>query len=413
MHKLNLLNIDPYKKCIKFLQERVLSNSYRGMQISQHNRYDLDVVITLLKTLYDICGENKLEIRTTDLSKRPENTENEFKYAEYVNKINKVNKYGTQDSVRKNLFVDLHRMNLINRFNGDILLDPHKRANKVTSVSITKTGLELINQQDILGRWMTYSGCIDLLTDGLVLKLHSMILDNDLKYYITVDEFMFFVTFLNKELNGEVFDEEKIQEFIKEYRTLPISNREEIKKRIKEYANPEKFGGNKTTKRDYNNWKNETQQIITILDQTSFFEYDSQKERLQCRLNGPETIFTNDNLLKVKRSSIQKSEYFKQHNVIKKEGYHLHHIVPLFRSTSVDHFVLIDRWENLLYIDAKKHDIITRRRSLIQLEILENEDIRLKDFSSDIYLKKDDNVFYSSTLSSKMLEKNKELLKTL
>ena len=111
-----LTSIDPSKECLKFLAKRILSNNYRGVQLSQHNRYDVNIISTMLVEMYNIVGINKMRIRTTDLSKRPHNTPDEYIYANYVNVL--MNKIGrcTQDSVRKNLFVDLHRMGLINRY---------------------------------------------------------------------------------------------------------------------------------------------------------------------------------------------------------------------------------------------------------------------------------------------------------
>ncbi|GAA9062574.1 hypothetical protein BTM312_03950 [Helicobacter pylori] len=65
-----------------------------------------------------------LQIRTTDMSKRPSNIIGEEAYAKVVDNIcksempqdnlGKKNQV-TQDSLRKNLFVDMHRMGLIER----------------------------------------------------------------------------------------------------------------------------------------------------------------------------------------------------------------------------------------------------------------------------------------------------------
>ena len=104
LHK--LLTIDPSKKCLVFLHERILVDNYRGLQISQHNRYTYEQVVGMLEIFYDLVNDNKMNIRTTDLSKRPFNTPDEYIYAEYTNKVIKKYGKGTQDSIRKNLFVD-------------------------------------------------------------------------------------------------------------------------------------------------------------------------------------------------------------------------------------------------------------------------------------------------------------------
>ena len=105
----SLISIDPSKKALKFLANRILNDNYRGMQISQHNRYTVEDLIILLEKIYELVGENKMKIRTTDLSKRPYNTPDEYIYAEYVNNVAKEMGRCTQDSVRKNFFVDLNK----------------------------------------------------------------------------------------------------------------------------------------------------------------------------------------------------------------------------------------------------------------------------------------------------------------
>ncbi len=41
-------NIDPHKKCLQFLGDRVLSDDYRGLHLSQHNRYDQNTICVIL-----------------------------------------------------------------------------------------------------------------------------------------------------------------------------------------------------------------------------------------------------------------------------------------------------------------------------------------------------------------------------
>lgn len=100
----DILKIDESKECIKFLVKRVQSENYRGVQISQHNRYEQKEILIILQEIYNLCGENYLQIRTTDLSKRPQNINGEEMYAKLTHNI--ASKIGrcTQDSLRKNIF---------------------------------------------------------------------------------------------------------------------------------------------------------------------------------------------------------------------------------------------------------------------------------------------------------------------
>ena len=40
--------IDPSKECLKFLAKRLQSKDYRGIQISQHNRYTKKEILVIL-----------------------------------------------------------------------------------------------------------------------------------------------------------------------------------------------------------------------------------------------------------------------------------------------------------------------------------------------------------------------------
>ncbi len=48
----------------------------------------------------------------------------------------------------------------------------------------------------------------------------------------------------------------------------------------KAYADPRRFDGDKTTKRDFANWKNEAQQVLGLLKTTIYFEADSDGFKL-------------------------------------------------------------------------------------------------------------------------------------
>ncbi|WFQ90866.1 Type-2 restriction enzyme MboII [Mycoplasma feriruminatoris] len=414
INKLNIIEIDSSRECLKFLQKRILSDNYRGVQLSQHNRFTSQKIIVMLKVLYELQGTNIMKIRTTDLSKRPYNTPDENDYANYINLVNKKIAIGTQDSIRKNFFVDLHRMGLINRYNDKIALNPFDRK-KVTGISISKRGIELISKDDnIKQQYMLYTECINDLMQGFILKLFDIF---NYFEYITFDEFLFFVSFIDNKIDGYTYLVEDIKEFIFDYRKLSIFSKNEVIKRIKEYANPNNFVGNKINKRDYHNWVNESQQIISLLDQTSFFEYVKSKNRIILKVDKPEAFFDEESVTEItnfKRSLEEKNKYFKNHGVSKQPGYELHHIIPIFRATDIHHFELIDKWDNLIYIDAKSHSIITyNKTSQMQLEILDNDDVILKDFSNEIHLVKDVNVYYSTNNKQIMLDKNKKLLNTL
>ncbi len=409
-----LVNVDPSKKSLKFLRDRLKSENYRGIQISQHNRYELSDILVLLDTMYDLVKKEKMDIRTTDIKERPYNLPNERIYANYCNDIFKKMGRGTQDSIRKNLFVDLHRMGFIDRFNkkGDKIL-PYKRG-LVSSVSITELGLELINKKKtILDRQIVFSEGIDAIMKGFASKLIDILseLGN-----ISLDEYTFFVSFTDKTLNGYKYSSSDILELVKDFRSMSRLSKDKVVDIVKEYADPNNFKGDKKQKRDYHNWLNESQQVFYLLNQTAYYEYDSSKKIMTFRVGSDKnkSLFNQDEIKKLKRSTKAKLQYFVEHDIEKRKGYELHHVVPLLKARNATHFFLLDVWQNLLYIDAKTHAIITQNgNKQIKMNILDNNDITLTDLEDELLIKFNDQVFYSVLKRDVMLKKNVELLKII
>ena len=110
-------NIVSNNEALKFIENRILDNQYRGLYSSQHNRYTFEKIKNILILLSRYApNDNLMTIRTTDISKRPKNLQQEKIYAEFCDKVKEKIGIGTQDAMRKNLFVDLHRMELIDRY---------------------------------------------------------------------------------------------------------------------------------------------------------------------------------------------------------------------------------------------------------------------------------------------------------
>jgi hypothetical protein len=52
---------------------------------------------------------------------------------------------------------------------------------------------------------------------------------------------------------------------LSEYRNLKRFQKDKLLKVVQDYANPNNFGGDKTQKKDFHNWINETQQMFMLL----------------------------------------------------------------------------------------------------------------------------------------------------
>ena len=110
-------NINPGNKALEFIDSRIRDEKYRGSPSSEHNRYVMTQIINILVLLDKYAPyPNLMAIRTTDISKRSENNPDEFLYAQFCNEAKQKAGIGTQDAMRKNLFVDLHRAGLIKRY---------------------------------------------------------------------------------------------------------------------------------------------------------------------------------------------------------------------------------------------------------------------------------------------------------
>ena len=399
-----LCNIDMSKNCFKFLADRIASDDYRGIQCSQHNRYDMDVIFTMVDELYKVAGKEKMVIRTADLKKRPINLPEEATYAIYVDNLSKKLGRCTQDSVRKNLFVDLHRMGLIERYKPDgTKLSPYENGTK-KYVRISDLGLDFINESHtLLERKLRYTRAIDTLTKGLADELLSIV---ELDGAIAATEFQFFFSFCGEELNGHRYHSAELVEYIKEFRRLSRYQREYAVRVVKEYCDPKAFKGDKTDKRDFHNWLNETQQIFMLMSQTAYYELSNDE---LCIRVGKDALYENKE--KFIRSKAEKDEYFKQHSVDRTKGFELHHIVPLCWAKTALEFSTLDVWENLIYIDGYKHSIITQNGNQhIKLGFV-GEDMTFTDFNdNELYCAKDKNVLYNAGHQSLMLSYNEKLI---
>ncbi len=368
---------------MKFLANRIKSSDYRGLHLSQHNRYDQNKIKIIIQAIFNEVGEDFLQIRTTDMSKRPSNIIGEEAYAKVVDNIckseiaqdnsGKKNQV-TQDSLRKNLFVDMHRMGLIERYNKNKEpTNPYIQSN-IKYISLTPLAIEFLNAQDLLRKNFCYTQALENLLQGFGAECREVMIELD-NHYLDIEEMMFFVTFLNI----ENFTRSKIIEYVREYR------------------------------RDYHNWKNQAQQIFSLLEQSVFFE--ANKERLILKTLNEEN---KQNDKKLKRSIKEKALYFEKHGVKKEKGFELHHIVPLCLARSVEEFDLLDKWENLIYIDAFNHAKISQTQNKHICLYFENCDVilskGLKEEQESLYFTYIENVLYKLDLQNVMLEYNKDLL---
>jgi len=403
-------NINSGNKALEFIDSRIRNEKYRGSPSSEHNRYVMTQIIDILILLDKYApDQNLMTIRTTDISKRPENYPEEFLYAQFCNEAKQKAGIGTQDAMRKNLFVDLHRMGLIERYDKEKEpTDSFSRQN-VKYVSISNQGLKLIKAKTILDKYFIFSKGIDSLLGGYIDIILDILRDKEYDIdKISIYEYMFFVSAIGTESSFNI-NTDKAVELIKEYRNLTPTQRKSVIETLKVELKPKNFSGSKPSKRDFHNWRNKIAQVYYLLNQTVYFEVRGE----QLVLKEGQNSFS-ETTTRLDRSLNEKYQYFVKQTVVKTLGFELHHVVPLAWSENIHHFKMLDKWENMVYIDAFSHAKITQNKNRnVVLEIVK-DDITLTDHSdNEVYLKYKENILYKPTNKDTMRDYNNELLNTV
>jgi len=403
-------NINPGNKALEFIDSRIRNEKYRGVPSSEHNRYVMTQIITILELLDKYAPDQSLmAIRTTDISKRPENNFEEISYAQFCNEAKRKVGIGTQDAMRKNLFVDLHRMGLIIRYDKNKEIIDSFSKQRVKFVSISNQGLKLIKAKNILDKYFIFSKGIDNLVGGYIDIILDILRDKEYGIdKISIYEYMFFVSAIGTESSFNI-NTDKAVELIKEYRNLTPIQRRSVIETLKTELNPKNYSGTKKNKRDFHNWHNKIAQVYYLLNQTVYFEVRGE----QLVLKGGQNSF-DEAVTRLDRSLNEKYQYFVKQKVSKTLGFELHHVVPLAWSENIHHFKMLDKWENMVYIDALSHTKITQNKNRnVVLDVIK-DDISLSDFSkNEVYLKYKENILYTPTNKDIMKNYNQELLKII
>jgi type II restriction enzyme len=255
-------------------------------------------------------------------------------------------------------------------------------------------------------RYFVFAKGLDFVFKGIIANLIEI-----LREYkkVSIYELMFFVTAIDiskDEFSFAITQTEAIKP-IKKFNLLSPTQKNAVIGMVKKELNPRNYSGNKTDKRDFHNWKNESQQIMTLLKETPYFEIRDENIYLSTQKD-----FSDALAKRLNRSLDAKYLYFQNHKIKAVKGFELHHIVPLSWSESIHHFKLLDKWENMLYIDGFSHAKITQNSNRNVHLTSDNNDFILDDFSDNqVFLKFQDNVIYLIELQTKLLKYNHELLK--
>lgn len=406
----SIARVSPANEAVRYLSKRIESDHYRGVHQSQHNRYNLDRLDTILRLLKLHSGGGRLKIRTQDLSKRPHNVADEAEYAAFCDEAKRLAGVGTQDAMRKNFFVDFDRMGLIHRFNSRGNLIPPGARSSTTHVSISALGDKLV-QANALQKRFAYSAAIDRLLGGTIDVLLDVMAKAGTRK-LTVFEYMLFVSAVGADDSIQLTRDEAAS-MVLSFRALSPTQQTALIDSVQDYARPGNFKGEKTFKRDFSNWKNESDQIFSLLDQTVYFE-----RRFDASANSPsELVLRSDKnspvtARRMARSLTEKLRYFENHKVVRTLGFELHHVVGLGSSESLEHFKILDDWRNLVYVDAFSHAKITQSGNQHVVLTFQGAVLRLSRIGAAddrLEFHRPKNVLYADSRKSVMVEYNQAL----
>lgn len=384
---------------LQYIVRRLRSDEYRGWHVSQHNRYTMNDMEAIMRAIYRTVQTRAFAIPPGDYGAGAVLPAMFADFAEILSRAKKVMGKATINSLKKNFFIDLDRMGFLNRM--QIRVD-----NKLTwHGELTSHAVEFLNvNNDLVAKYKKFTDGIDKIFGNKISQLAELLSLSDYNHdAISIYEFMFILSDQSENLD-------KI-EILDSYRSLKQYQRENAISLIKQYADPTKFAGDKTNKRDFHNWKNQAQQIMILLKATVYFEVEPNK---YLRLNTGTTGFFEE---RPRRRAGPKRQYFAFHGIQKKAEFELHHIVPISLARNKTEAKVIDDHLNLIYIHRVKHKEISKRRNENVVLSIDPANATFSNFqkSNSITAKNKKDAFYSDDKKKvkKMASHNAGLLKSI
>ncbi|WP_125266997.1 hypothetical protein [Candidatus Endomicrobiellum trichonymphae] len=180
-------------------------------------------------------------------------------------------------------------MGLIYRYNKNKKLNSPYAKNNNAYVSLNDNGLKVINEKDIINRKFIISKFVDKFLNSCIENLLEVLMDQDNKInYINTYEYMFFITAINFESNFILTKSEAVSH-IKGYRKLSRTQQKSITEFLKKNMIPDKKDKKRIAKKDFHNWKNETDSLFNnFLSETVYFilvgtNKGMQKNSFKCK----------------------------------------------------------------------------------------------------------------------------------
>ena len=399
----DILDIKRGNRFLEYIIERIQRTDYRGIHVSQHNRYDLDKLVKILQAIHKFAEQDKFSVPKGDTKKDANRLKNiKANHPIFHDIYERLRSQGivkAPDPLRKNFFVDFSRMGFIEKYDkNDRLRNPFKRT-YTAFLKLSADGLKLIESKSLFEKHKIFTDGVERLLKNTLTDLVAAI---DLSDYRR--ERFFFEEYTLIFSDGKLSGAEKIA-MLDEWRSLKRTKREKAVSFIQKYCDPKKFVGDKTRKRDYHNWRNETQQLMRLFKATIYFQvYENQFS-----LNSGEVF----GVFEPKRSQMPKQEYFHKHKIKKIEYYELHHIVPLSYIKNQREYKLIDDYKNLIYLSSERHKEIKKDYIKFRHNNPKIHFVNIHKHSDVVSAKNNENARFNPSRLPEMEKYNKNLIKSL
>jgi len=244
---------------LQYIVRRLRSDEYRGWHVSQHNRYTMDDIEIIMSAIHRTVRAGVFAIPPGDYRADTTLPAEFANFAEILSQVKKDMGRGTINSLKKNFFPDMDRMGFLNR-------NQIRVAGRLTlRGKLTDHAIEFLKvKNDLVEKYKKFTAGIDRLFGSKVSQLAELISLSDYNHDpISIYEFMFILSDQSEDLDKT--------EILDSYRSLKKHQQKKARSLIQQYADPAKFD-DKTSKRDFHNWKNEAQQIMGLLKTTVYFD---------------------------------------------------------------------------------------------------------------------------------------------
>lgn len=335
----------------KYLNTRISRKNYRGMHVVQHNRLPDDKLVGLLEAIHEVVGVNEFTIPPGD-DPNPKwiHTGRRLTagdYRDYYAILDAISVCGipgvsaTFNSLKKNHFPNFEILGLLSRQNSG------RGASGQSTAHLTQSAVEILHAGATRQRTKLIGEAVEKsLGDEFIEEIHTLLTELDL---LNVYEMMLIVTDRELSLATKVM-------LIRSYRRLKALGRLQLHATLRAKMDPT-MSLAKVDKRDWSNWRNESQQIVSMLSSVAGFKVYENNLVMLAGAAGA-AIFSPERSARVKQESLDWNSNGRR------EDWELHHIYPIEYATCDNDMKLIDAKENLLYIPASLHAKIPSRQNL-------------------------------------------------